>query len=83
MFYRKKPIVVEAMQAVNSDSVEFVTFCGSDFEAFADDDSEIVGVIHTLEGDMTVMIDDFVIKGVDGETYPCKPEIFHKTYERV
>ena len=38
-------------------------------------------VIHTLEGDMIARPGDYIITGVEGEQYPCKPEIFHKTYE--
>ena len=38
-------------------------------------------VIHTLEGDMEASINDYIIKGVNGEFYPCKPDIFDKTYE--
>ena len=40
-------------------------------------------VIHTLEGDMEASINDYIIKGVNGEFYPCKPDIFDKTYERA
>ena len=40
-------------------------------------------VIHTLEGDMKANIGDYIITGVNGEQYPCKPDIFHKTYESV
>lgn len=40
-------------------------------------------VIHTLEGDMKANPGDYIIKGVQGECYPCKPDIFHETYERV
>lgn len=39
--------------------------------------------IKTLEGDMHVTVGDYVIQGVNGEIYPCKPDIFHKTYEIV
>jgi len=39
--------------------------------------------IHTLEGTMTANIGDYIIKGVNGELYPCKPDIFEKTYEKV
>lgn len=39
--------------------------------------------IHTLEGDMLASVGDFVIIGLRGEKYPCKPDIFWKTYERV
>ncbi len=44
-------------------------------------DKEIV--IHTLEGDMTASVGDYIITGVNGEKYPCKPDIFEKTYESV
>ena len=39
--------------------------------------------IKTLKGEMLASIGDFIIKGVDGEFYPCKPDIFQKTYEEV
>lgn len=38
-------------------------------------------VIHTLEGDMKADNGDYIITGINGEQYPCKPDIFHKTYE--
>ena len=40
-------------------------------------------IIHTLEGDMVASVGDFVIIGVKGEKYPCKPDVFMRTYERV
>lgn len=40
-------------------------------------------IIHTLEGDMKASIGDYIITGVNGEKYPCKPDIFKKTYEKV
>ena len=40
-------------------------------------------VIKTLEGDMTADVGDYIIRGVNGEFYPCKPDIFHKTYDIV
>lgn len=49
-------------------------------EAFQTD-KEVI--IHTLEGDMKASVGDYIITGVDGEQYPCKPDIFHKTYEPV
>lgn len=44
-------------------------------------DKEIV--IHTLEGDMTASVGDYIITGVNGEKYPCKPDIFEKTYDEI
>ena len=40
-------------------------------------------IIHTLEGDMKANVGDYIITGVNGEQYPCKPDIFEKTYEEV
>ena len=45
--------------------------------------AEAVVFIRTLEGDMKISNGDYIIKGVNGEFYPCKPDIFEKTYERV
>ncbi len=45
--------------------------------------TETEQVIHTLEGDMTASPGDYIIIGVRGEMYPCKPDIFHETYESV
>ena len=44
-------------------------------------DGEIT--IHTLEGDLMASVGDYIITGVNGEKYPCKPDIFKKTYEEV
>lgn len=44
-------------------------------------DKEIV--LHTLEGDMTASVGDYIIIGVNGEQYPCKPDIFEKTYDPI
>lgn len=44
-------------------------------------DKEII--IHTLEGDMKANIGDWIIKGINGELYPCKPDVFEKTYEPI
>lgn len=40
-------------------------------------------IIHTLEGEMTASPGDYIITGVNGEQYPCKPDIFEKTYEAI
>lgn len=75
--YRKLPVVVEALQ-FNGDTTPFETIipCGK----YHDDGTFS---IETLEGLMKVNVGDYVIKGVKGEFYPCKPEIFTQTYELV
>jgi hypothetical protein len=78
--YRKKPVVIEAVQYTgNPGSVsEIRKFVGDDL-GFKTNGP----YIRTLEGEMTIMLGDYVIKGVNGEFYPCKPDIFEKTYEAV
>lgn len=78
MKYRKKPVVIEAVQFNNSADIH--EFCGDCCrEPVGEDYMEIV----TLEGVMRAGKGDYIIFGVNGEFYPCKPDIFHKTYEPV
>lgn len=89
--YRKRPVVVEAVQwnGLNLDEVR--EFVGEALEYEVFDAAYKAGVappyvdvvIHTLEGDHHASVGDFIIKGVNGEFYPCKPDIFDKTYEEV
>jgi hypothetical protein len=73
MKYRKKPIVVEATQ----------WFKHGDHPAVTRHPEPQLGFISTLEGMMLVIPGDWIITGVQGEHYPCKPDIFNATYERV
>lgn len=89
--YRKKPVVIEALQLRWDNWNEMCGFAGvgklteSRPEGFnPDNDSELIGLrIPTLEGIMTAKQNDYVIKGIKGELYPCKPDIFEATYEKV
>ena len=79
--YRKKPVVVEAMQFTGSNQVDAAAWMGC---AFPERTSEYAVLeINTLEGTMRVSPGDWIIKGVKGEFYPCKPDIFEGTYEEV
>ena len=81
--YRKKPVVIEAVQYTGHNLHEVLAFTGTHprfHEWFAD---RHVFKIPTLEGVMEASLGDFIIKGVNGEFYPCKPDIFEKTYEKV
>lgn len=80
MKYRKKPVVIEAMQFTGKNDKECLAFCTS---AIDPDDNKPSLIIPTLEGVMTANVGDYIIKGVNGEFYPCKPDIFEKTYEKV
>ena len=89
MRYRKKPVVIEAYKYKGSlisiddfdNAPEWVKNArctgalvyASNFELF----------VKTLEGNMLVSIGDYIIKGVNGELYPCKPDIFEETYEKA
>lgn len=80
--YRKKPVIVEVMRFTDAtkDRVFNWVTCNKSAEFF---DGRPILKIQTLEGVMTVDIGDYVIKGVKGEFYPCKPDIFEQTYEKV
>jgi hypothetical protein len=78
MKYRKKPVVIEAVQWTGDNGAEMHTFCPSAM-ATAAKNSPIY--IPTLEGEMTAQVGDWIIRGVKGEYYPCKPDIFAATYE--
>ena len=87
MKYRKKPVVIEAVRLGESpESLEqVVAFCASP-SVFVDHDSENHShllSIHTLEGTMQARVGDWIIRGVKGELYPCKPDIFAATYDKV
>lgn len=90
--FRKKPVVVEAIQWTGSNLEEIRNFVGSDlieeyvefFDIKRTLNKMLVDIaIDTLEGTMRVDYGDYIIKGVQGEFYPCKPDIFEQTYEEV
>lgn len=86
MRYRKKPVIIEAIQFEdNSDRIiEIHEFMGGDtIRVNYEDKNNPYLKIETLEGIMKASVGDYIIKGVNGEFYPCKPDIFEKTYERV
>lgn len=94
MRYRKKPVEIEAVKLENNkqsiiNAIEFVynvgmetSVLGMDFEI---NKVRLDGglVINTLEGNMLASFGDYIIKGIAGEFYPCKPDIFIETYEPV
>lgn len=75
--FRKKPVVIEAVQYAGEVTPELQALFGE--VAIKSKRSKLV--IETLEGDMVADVGDWVIKGVKGELYPCKPDIFDATYE--
>ena len=90
MKFRKKPVVVEAIQYDPSDHrncealedfLEWDRGFGCTPEIH--DDGDVAWGLQTLEGEMLAMPGDWIIRGVAGEYYPCKPDIFEATYEKV
>ena len=94
MKYRKKPVVIEAIRWDGENLAEVLSFTGksprfeewfSSFDEYAahvsSDDNKFK--VFTPEGAMEANVGDWIIRGVSGEFYPCKPEIFAATYEAV
>lgn len=81
--YRRKPVVIEAIQLrIGIIAEEVKSFCPAARIAWWGEPAFLV-TIPTLEGDMQARDGDWIIKGVAGEFYPCKPGIFKETYEAV
>lgn len=75
--YRKKPVTILALKFTGNNVDDVRSFAG---------DKVVLGkslLIRTLEGDMEVSAGDYIIRGVKGEFYPCKQDIFEQTYEEV
>lgn len=82
--FKKKPVVIEAVQLRWDNWGEMCDFIeGQGFMGKHLDGDRIGLEIHTLEGTMLGEQGDWIIKGVKGEFYPCKPDIFEATYEEV
>lgn len=89
--FTKKPVVIEAIQWNGLNLVEVKSFVGDACKYDYYDAGYQAGVvppsvdlfIHTLEGDMKCSKGDYIIKGVQGEFYPCKPDIFKQTYDEL
>jgi len=80
-FYKKKPLVIQAVQWTSENNIEILNFCSRCYITSSGKTKDLV--ITTLEGDMSAAIGDYVIKGVKGEFYPCREDIFDLTYETV
>lgn len=93
MKYRKKPVEIEALQWTGENHIEMFNFLGgkniehmttSGINFYIDHNKVKSGlVIKTLEGEHIATVGDYIIKGVKGEFYPCKEDIFHLTYDKI
>jgi len=81
MEYRKKPVVIDAVQWTGHNFDELEEFTEGDFYQKEVDIGTSHATVKTLEGEHIALCGDFIIKGVAGEHYPCKPDIFEQTYE--
>lgn len=80
MKFRKKPVVIEAVQFTGRNDAECLAFCP---DAYDPPERGPSLLIKTLAGEMRADVGDWIIRGVKGEFYPCKPDIFAATYEPV
>lgn len=84
--YRKKPVIIEAIQFIDDVDriLEIQEFSGGETIRVDYKNKENPTLkINTLEGMMTASVCDYIIKGVQGEFYPCKPDVFEQTYEEI
>ena len=76
--FKKKPVIIEAIQWVGNYK-EILEF--TNYQAYKKLDDNLY--VDTMEGEMQANINDWIIKGAQGEFYPCKPDIFEKTHEAI
>ena len=93
-FYKKKPIAIEAKQYTGDNGWQIENWSRDEnderkviaspvLEPTADNPTGSYLQIYTLEGVMTCGVCDYIIKGVEGEFYPCRKDIFEKTYDKI
>lgn len=84
MRYKTKPCEIEAIQFIGDNLKEIEEFAGKSCVGARFQGKNCIGLtIDTLEGLVTASVGDYIIKGLRGEFYPCKPDVFEKTYEAV
>lgn len=79
MKYRKIPVVVEAIQWTGDNYKQLRDFTGQELPRLVSKGL----LLYTLEGYVEASLTDYIIKGVDNEFYPCKEDVFLKTYEKA
>lgn len=81
--FKKKPVVIEAVRFTINQVDSVIDWLNKNRASYGLSTPDYNLVLHTLEGDMHVSFGDWIIKGVKGEIYPCKPDIFEETYEEA
>ena len=82
-YFRKRPVIIKAMQFTMESKDQCLEFATCNRYSDDDGDGNPVIKLQTLEGVMTASVGDWIVRGVIGEFYPVKPDIFEKTYEEV
>lgn len=77
--YIKKPVIIRACQWTGENSAEMSVFLNQSYITTSINEKGLY--IQTLEGLMKASVGDYIIEGIKGEYYPCKPDIFNETYE--
>lgn len=80
--YRKKPVVIEAIQWNGNNMQEIHSFAG-DKAMFKNIDKQPVLILFSHQSTMVASVTDMIIKGINGEFYPCNIDIFKKTYDNI
>lgn len=83
--YRKKPVVIEAVQFKDDikSLIELSTLMNGYVKVDYTDPNHPVVKISTLEGTLNAQVGDYIVRGINGEFYPVKPDIFEATYEPI
>lgn len=82
--YRKKPVIIEALQWNTEDNInKIIKWLDTNLISEESNVGTMGYWIKTLEGNMMINYGDYIIKGIKGEFYPCKPDIFESSYEKI
>lgn len=79
MKFRKKPVVIDAIQWTGDNYAEIFEF--TEGKAYPSEPHSDILIVSTLEGEVEAVKGCYIIRGIDGENYPCQEAIFNKTYE--
>jgi hypothetical protein len=84
MKYTKKPVTIDAIQWTGTNHKEVADFCTNSYFFHTETDNSLTKILYieTLEGSLKAQEGDYIIKGIKGEFYPCKPDIFELTYTK-
>lgn len=83
MKYKKKPVVIDAIQFTGNNNDDIIEFLGDDRQKITWSWDKKVILIPTLEGVVGCSLGNWIIRGVNGELYPCRDDIFRKTYDAI